>query len=48
MVPSLTARTLPDALHGIALESFLIAGWQDDCIRESCTLYGSRRFVIEC
>ena len=38
-------------LRRIALESFLIAGWQmsgHDVINESCTLYGARRFVIEC
>ena len=32
-------------------ESFLIAGWKmsrHDVINESCTLYGARRFVIEC
>ena len=38
-------------LHRIAPESFLIAGWRmsrHDVIDESCTLYGERRFVIEC
>lgn len=43
---NLTAR-----FAAIALESFLIAGWQmsrHDVINESCTLYGARRFVIEC
>ena len=38
-------------LRRIELESFLIAGWQmsgHDVINESYTLYGARRFVIEC
>jgi len=38
-------------LRRIVLESFLIAGWQmsgHDVINESYTLYGERRFVIEC
>jgi hypothetical protein len=38
-------------LRRIVLESFLIAGWQmsgHDVINESYTLYGERRFVLEC
>src|SRR6516162_6368721 len=41
----------PGPLHTITLESFLIAGVEWICRasnNDSCTLYDSRRFVVEC